>query len=171
MPKGPQAFVASTPLVHHLRTILFYELSACRRSPLQRLFSTFPDGKPGLGLLLLRSAVGGIAVALGALYLCGLIERVPSVWVIALLLIASGAALLIGLMTPFASLLAGLCVLGIAFSWVPAPPLASLLARLVGLVLVVTAVAIALVGPGAFSLDGYLFGRREIVIPPRPPEP
>jgi hypothetical protein len=24
-----------------------------------------------------------------------------------------------------------------------------------------------LLGPGAFSLDGYIFGRREIVIPPR----
>jgi uncharacterized membrane protein YphA (DoxX/SURF4 family) len=122
-------------------------------------------------LLLLRSAIGGIALALGALYLSGLIERLPEVWVIALLLIASGAALLVGLMTPFASLLTGLCVLAIAFSWVPAPPLSSLLARLVALVIVITAVAIAFIGPGAFSLDGYLFGRREIVIPPRPPEP
>lgn len=121
--------------------------------------------------MLLRSAVGGIAVALGALYLSGLIERAPAVWIVALLLIASGAALMIGLLTPFASLLTGFCVLGIAFSWFPAPPLASLLARLVGLVIVITAVAIALIGPGAFSLDGYFFGRREIVIPPRPPEP
>jgi hypothetical protein len=28
------------------------------------------------------------------------------------------------------------------------------------------AVAVALMGPGAFSLDARLFGRREIVIPP-----
>jgi hypothetical protein len=36
--------------------------------------------------------------------------------------------------------------------------------------MIIIAVAIALLGPGAFSFDGYLFGRREIVIPPRPPE-
>jgi hypothetical protein len=38
--------------------------------------------------------------------------------------------------------------------------------------MIITAAALALLGPGAFSLDGRLFGRREIVIPPssRPPE-
>jgi len=35
-----------------------------------------------------------------------------------------------------------------------------------GFWMIVTAVAIALLGPGAFSLDGRLFGRREIVIRP-----
>jgi len=39
-------------------------------------------------------------------------------------------------------------------------------ARLAAFGMIVTAVAIALLGPGAFSLDGRLFGRREIVIPP-----
>ena len=32
---------------------------------------------------------------------------------------------------------------------------------------VIVAVAIALLGPGAYSLDSYLFGRREIVIAAR----
>jgi hypothetical protein len=35
----------------------------------------------------------------------------------------------------------------------------------------VAAVALALLGPGAFSLDGRLFGRREIVIPPSSRKP
>jgi uncharacterized membrane protein YphA (DoxX/SURF4 family) len=38
------------------------------------------------------------------------------------------------------------------------------------LLMVITAMGIALLGPGAFSVDGQLFGRREIVIPPRPPK-
>ena len=146
------------------------ERGYCRRRPLQRLFSTFPDGKPGLGLLLLRIAVGGMALVLGVLYFSGLIERSPAVWTVACLLIVSGGMMLIGLMTPLAGLLIGLCVLGITFSWFPAPPLASLVARLAALVIVITAVGLAFLGPGAFSLDGYLFGRREIVIPPRPPD-
>jgi len=43
--------------------------------------------------------------------------------------------------------------------------------RLMACGMIVAAVALALLGPGAFSLDGRLFGRREIVIPPatRPP--
>jgi hypothetical protein len=30
------------------------------------------------------------------------------------------------------------------------------------------ALALALVGPGAYSVDSYLFGRRLIVLPPNP---
>jgi hypothetical protein len=37
--------------------------------------------------------------------------------------------------------------------------------------MVVDATAIALLGPGAFSLDARLFGRREILIPPDPRSP
>jgi uncharacterized membrane protein YphA (DoxX/SURF4 family) len=120
--------------------------------------------------LLLRAAVGGIATTFGALYLSGLMDRTLAVWTVALTLVGGGVALVIGFMTPFASLMVGLCVLGITFSWFPAPPFALLGARLAALVIALTAVGIVLLGPGAFSLDGYLFGRREIVIPPRPPE-
>jgi len=120
--------------------------------------------------LLLRVALGGLAAACGTLYLSGVIERTPAVWVVAALLLAGGVALLIGFVTPFASSVVGFCVVGVLFSWFPAPPLALLGARLLALVIVITAVGIALLGPGAFSLDSYLFGRREIVIPPDPPE-
>jgi len=37
--------------------------------------------------------------------------------------------------------------------------------------MIVTTIALALLGPGAFSLDGRLFGRREIVIPPSSRQP
>jgi len=102
---------------------------------------------------------------LGALELTGPMGRTLPVWVATFALLLSGAGVIIGFMTPVASLLLVLSVLGIALSWIPAPPLASLAALLI----VATALAIALLGPGAFSVDGHLFGRREIVIPPRSP--
>ena len=137
---------------------------------LQRLFSTFPDGGPGVGLLLLRGSVGGLAAAAGVLCLSGNLERVPAVWATGLGLAVSGAALIVGLMTPYASLLLALSLLAGLFSATPA--------FLIGLfgpkhfvgVLVLISVAIAFLGPGAYSLDGYLFGRREIIIPPRRPQ-
>ena len=140
-----------------------------RRLVLQRLFSTFPGGRPGIGLLLLRVAVGGIAITLAILYASGLSERHAIVWVGAGALIVGGIGLLIGLMTPLASLLVILCLLAMTFSWLPDAPSPLLGGRLAVLLLVATAVGIGLLGPGAFSMDGYLFGRREIVIPPRDP--
>jgi uncharacterized membrane protein YphA (DoxX/SURF4 family) len=142
------------------------DVPAYGRLALQRLFSTFPGGKPGLGLLLLRIAVGVTSLAAGVLYLSAL--SVPGLdrWFFGLLLGADGAALVVGFLTPVASLLAALSFLGIGFSWLPTPPWALYDARIVAVGVFINAVAIALIGPGAFSLDGYLFGRREIVIPP-----
>lgn len=138
--------------------------------PLQRLFSTFPDRGPGIGLLLLRAAVGGLAAVTGVLCLSGSSERVPAVWATGLGLALSGAALLIGFMTPYASLLLAICLLVGLFSAAPAPLLSFLGPKHLAGVLVILSAAIALLGPGAYSVDGYLFGRREIVIPPRTPE-
>ena len=147
-----------------------FVVRAVGRGPLQRLFSTFPSGRPGVGLLLLRIALGGTAVAFGAVELAVPTGRTPLAWVVGSLLLVSGAGLIIGFLTPLASLLTGLCVLGITLSWLPGPSLGCLGGRLVVLVLVLTAIGLALLGPGAFSLDGHLFGRREIVIPPHTPD-
>jgi uncharacterized membrane protein YphA (DoxX/SURF4 family) len=138
--------------------------------PLQRLFSTFPGGGPGVGLLLFRMAVGGGSAIFGARYLSGSIEHTPAVWAIALIFVLAGAALVVGLMTQLASLLVGLCMAAVALSWVPVPASALIGCKWMALGVVVLTIGIALLGPGAFSVDGYLFGYREIVIPPRPPE-
>jgi len=116
-----------------------------------------------MGLLLLRVAVSFAAIAAGIFYFSG-----PTLakGALGLVLVLSGAGLAIGLLTPFAGILAGLGFLGIALSWLPGPPWGLHDTRVVAFGVVVTAVAIALLGPGAFSLDGRLFGRREIVIPP-----
>jgi uncharacterized membrane protein YphA (DoxX/SURF4 family) len=142
------------------------------RYALQRLYSTFPSGRPGIGLLLLRAAVGLTATAEGIFLLSGPSDPSSGKWLLGLVLITSGTALAAGFFTPFAGLLVGLCFLGIALSWFPAPSWGMHDARLVAFGMIITAAAIALLGPGAFSLDGRLFGRREIVIPPssRPPE-
>jgi len=121
--------------------------------------------------LLLRTAVGITAVVQGILYLSSTAVHSALVWVAGVALILGGVALVIGLLTPLAGLLVGLCVTGMALSWLPVPPFALLDSRTVDSGMIVTAIAIVLLGPGAFSIDGYLFGRREIVIPPRPPEP
>ena len=118
----------------------------------------------------MRVTLGGLAVTFGALYLSSRTEHAAVVWAVASILIIGGVALVVGLLTPFASLGIGLCVLGMAFSWFPGPPFAMLAARLLVLLVLVTAAGIGLLGPGAFSLDGRLFGRREIVIPPRSPK-
>jgi uncharacterized membrane protein YphA (DoxX/SURF4 family) len=102
--------------------------------------------------------------------LLGPAGRPLDVWMIASILVMCGAALVIGFLTPLASVLVGLCVLGMSSSWFPGPHFTLFESRLVDLEMITTIVAIALLGPGAFSLDGYLFGRREIVIPPRPPD-
>jgi len=115
-------------------------------------------------------AVGGIAIALGILCAATQVERDALVWVAAVTLMASGVAMILGFITPIASLLVVFCVLGLTLAWSPSAPLALLGGRLLVLLLVTTAVGICLLGPGAFSLSGSLFGRREIVIPPRTPE-
>jgi uncharacterized membrane protein YphA (DoxX/SURF4 family) len=122
---------------------------------------------------LLRAAAGGTLFVQSAAYLVdwhglGLLTLVVSV-----LTVASGALLLIGYLTPFAGILAGLFCLGSALSWFPAPNLELFEAKLTAALAAVIVVALVCLGPGAFSMDARLFGRREIIIPDasRPPRP
>jgi uncharacterized membrane protein YphA (DoxX/SURF4 family) len=78
---------------------------------------------------------------------------------------ASGVALLVGLFTPAAGLLAAG---GSAMLLVPmALPLAPHLLDdgVAAAMMIAISMSIVLLGPGALSIDSYLFGRREIVIP------
>jgi hypothetical protein len=61
--------------------------------------------------------------------------------------------------------LAALAIIGVALPWLPAPPLSLFNSKLSLIFVGIMAVAIMLLGPGAFSLDCRLFGRREIIIP------
>jgi uncharacterized membrane protein YphA (DoxX/SURF4 family) len=76
-------------------------------------------------------------------------------------LIATGAAalLLIGLWTPFAGVLLSLAECFLAFSDPTDPSIHILLGT--------SGAALAMLGPGAWSVDARLFGRKRIQIPQR----
>jgi uncharacterized membrane protein YphA (DoxX/SURF4 family) len=145
-------------------------LSCPRRLWLQKLFSTFPEGWPGLGLILMRLAVALSAIVQG---IGTLIESPTQIfsWAIGPLEILVGTALLIGFLTPIAGAAASLGNLAIGVSWFLTSGENAHDKAVAAIYLVVMSIAITLLGPGAFSLDARLFGRREIIIPeaPRPP--
>jgi putative oxidoreductase len=126
---------------------------------LQRLFSTFAGGWPGVGLLLLRLLTSAALIYFG---IVGALEA-PSLTIAVLQIIgvAAGILVLIGLWTPVAGTLAAFVKVWIALSrillhsgnpWIP------ILQAVLGTVL-------AMVGPGAWSIDARLFGRRRIEFP------
>ena len=84
-----------------------------------------------------------------------------------------GTALLIGFLTPIAGASASLNNLVIGVSSFLKSGGSAHEKAVTALYLIVISVAVTLLGPGAFSLDAHLFGRREIIIPAasRPPFP
>ena len=118
-----------------------------------------------MGLLLLRVAVGLSAAAQGRAYLAGEGGPAHGAWVVGLLAFACCALLLVGLLTPFACILVGVCSVCAVLAWLPAPAPNLFAEGLPPLFVVILAAALVLTGPGAFSLDARLFGRREIIIP------
>ena len=126
---------------------------------MQRLFTSFPGGPPGAGLLLLRSTLG-IAGVLEA----GLLLKHDGRLALTAAAIVSGAAavlLVLGFLTPAASLSLGLSS---AALWLAGDTAAVWPKGVITLQLAGSSAAMALLGPGAFSIDARLFGRREIVV-------
>jgi uncharacterized membrane protein YphA (DoxX/SURF4 family) len=115
----------------------------------------------GVGLLLLRMAIGLIIAWQGAT----LIATADSAWLasgVGLTAILAAAALIVGLLTPFAAALVAIAA-AVSASRAPEPIMVTHDAIAHGLVLI-DAVSLVLLGPGAFSLDARFFGRREIHI-------
>lgn len=119
---------------------------------MQRLFSTFAEGPPGAGLLIQRVLVGAALVYSAIATPTGTFGAPQGIGALA------GVLLIAGLWTPVAGVVAGCAEAWIAFSW-PAhiwnPA-----------VLAVFAVTLALIGPGAWSIDARLFGRKHYAPPP-----
>ena len=133
------------------------------------MFSTFPDGWPGAGLMLLRAAVGAVLITQGVTYFSDRHEPglLPAVAVSAV--IALGVLLLIGLLTRVVALLAALVGVSSVFAWFPGSSVNSFDAHMTAALSAVIALSLICLGPGALSLDARLFGRREIIIPPTSP--
>jgi uncharacterized membrane protein YphA (DoxX/SURF4 family) len=119
---------------------------------LQKLFPAFPTGWPGFGLLLLRGFVAFTLVAQIAAHIRSA-EFSFYDWLFAALILAGAGLLLLGFMTPVVSIVVAVAGVAAAFT----NP------ELIGVI--VLGLAIAFLGPGAFSIDARMFGRREILIP------
>jgi hypothetical protein len=129
---------------------------------LRRLYSTFPGGLPGAGLLLLRITIG---VGLLIHAFSWLIEPQTSnngMWAPGLLALVTGISFIFGFLTPLAGSVSALG--GIAIRLLH-PEWSASMASLLGVGPLVVVIAITLLGPGAFSLDAYFFGRRKIIVP------
>jgi putative oxidoreductase len=119
---------------------------------LRRLFSTFARGLPGVGLLLLRLVAG---FALAAHGLMGLLAGVTSEsTIVEVLSVAAGVGLVAGLWTPVAGSLVGVLALWNAVSRTQDKSASIFLATI--------GAALALLGPGAWSIDARLFGWKRI---------
>lgn len=124
---------------------------------MQRLFSTFAHGWPGHGLLLLRMLTSVALIHYGIVDL----REAHQFASMAPPIIAAGAGilLLVGLWTPMTGAVVALAELWIASSRAGDPWIPIMLATL--------GATLAMVGPGAWSIDARLFGRKHIDIPER----
>jgi putative oxidoreductase len=120
---------------------------------MQRLFSTFADSWPGKGLAIQRALVAAIIAHsfitnLGASHFLANLTQVIAG--------SAGLLLLIGLWTPIAGATIALVELWIVFSRAGDPWMPGFVAILGG--------TLAMIGPGAWSVDALLFGRKHIEI-------
>lgn len=121
----------------------------------QKLFSMFPAGAPGIALLLLRLSVAAMLFIDAA----GRVLWPASLWVAVVSAVAA-VAVAVGFFTPILALVCGAlkvyALIGTAHGIAPLIVLALLLSF-----------AVAMLGPGAYSLDAKMFGRRVVLLPPQ----
>jgi putative oxidoreductase len=119
---------------------------------LQRLFSTFASGWPGVGLLLQRILAAILLIRFGIIDLASpsfALSMIPDA-----LAAGAGILFLIGLWTPIVGASVAVIELWVVvthggYPWIP-------------VVLATLGATIAMIGPGAFSVDARLFGRKHI---------
>lgn len=119
-------------------------------------------------MLLLRLAVGLAAILQGVGYLSDPARLNSVYWFLGLLSIALGAAIVAGFLTPVVAVVEAFCVFCQGLAWLPSSDVSLFDSRPSTLFAITITIAIALLGPGRFSLDSRMFGRREIIIPPAP---
>jgi uncharacterized membrane protein YphA (DoxX/SURF4 family) len=121
---------------------------------LQRLFSTFANGWPGKGLLLQRLTTTAAILFCASLRLG---EFPQSALVIPYFLAAgAGIFLLLGLWTPVIG-----AVIAVLEVWIAFLHTGDIL---VPILLAMLGATLAIIGPGAWSIDARLFGRKHFTI-------
>jgi uncharacterized membrane protein YphA (DoxX/SURF4 family) len=131
---------------------------------LQRTFSGFPTGYPGVALLLLRLVVGGAASSQAWLLITVNHGGLNTGVVAALVAVVTGLALIIGFMTPIASVLLSAGGLLLTLDSSVSGHLLLFESGMARLEFIVMSAALISLGPGALSLDARLYGRREIEV-------
>jgi uncharacterized membrane protein YphA (DoxX/SURF4 family) len=119
---------------------------------LQRLFSTFAEGWPGFGLLLQRALTSAILLYFAGAHLLESSSLAASL--LHLMAAVAGVLLLFGLWTPLAG-----SAIAIVEVWI-------FLARsgnpLIAIIMVGLGATVAMIGPGVWSIDAQLYGRKHI---------
>jgi len=132
-------------------------------------FSKYAGGLPGIGLLIVRATIGVAVVSQGCGFLLSHDGGLSWLWVFGVVMCLGGSALVLGVLTVLTSLTIGLAQIGIACSFLPSSSPALSQSQTAPLLIAGMAIALALIGPGAFSVDACLFGLREVKIPRNSP--
>ena len=121
---------------------------------MQRLFSTFPNGLPGVGLVLLRVATAVPLVRAGLLTASS-----PAPVIVDVVTAAAALLLLLGVWTPIVGGVVAVAEFRLALLHISDPATFFHFG--------VLAAALAMIGPGAYSVDARLFGRKHLEFPPQ----
>ena len=130
---------------------------------MQRLYSMFPHGGPGVGLLLLRLATAAM-FALNITHRFSFASPVVY-WAIVSAIALISLSLCVGFLTPILAAIA--CVTAVANILF----LADQPGAVVYILRILTSGALVFLGPGAYSVDAKLFGLRVTVVPARKENP
>jgi putative oxidoreductase len=123
---------------------------------MQRLFSTFADGWPGAGLLLLRLFTG-VALIHSGIIRTSVGSPLATV-ALQIFAVIAGVVLMVGFFTPVVGALAAIAQVWVAVSQITShlgDPWSAMAQATV-------AAGLAMIGPGAWSIDARRFGRKRI---------
>ena len=119
---------------------------------MQRLFSNFANGWPGVGLLLQRILTAILLIRFEVIATTG--RSPPSTLIQEIIAACAAILLLIGFCTPVVGTLLAVIELWVAIARIGDPWISVILATF--------GATAAMIGPGAWSIDARLFGRKHL---------